>query len=98
LSGKYIITTEKEKLINSVDLAILAQNEKIYHSYTKGVRKEYAFVGDQDFNNGRLKALNFLIQKVLYPSAYFSSYENRAKNNLKKEINYLENVIAEDGA
>lgn len=90
LSGKYTLTTEKEKLINSIDLAILAQNDKVYNWYTIGVRQEYSFVSDNDFNIGRLSALETLLNKTLFPSAYLAHYEIKAKNNIKKEIKVLE--------
>lgn len=93
LSGKYIITTEKEKIMNSIDLAILAQPADIYNWYTKSIRKEYSDVPEQEFYKGRKKALETLLTKELYPSSYFSHYDNLAKHNIKQEILELEKKI-----
>lgn len=95
LSGKYELNTEKEKLLNSIDLAILAQNEKIYQLYTENVRKEYSFVDESLFNQGRLNALTILSKKNLYPHQAFKHYEKRALKNLDKEIEKLKLLIKE---
>lgn len=93
LSGKYTITTEKEKIMNSIDLAVLGQEVGIYNWYKKGVRKEYSFVSDPDFNKGRIGALKTLLSKRLYPSEYFSHYEESAIKNIQREIKKLQGKL-----
>jgi pantetheine-phosphate adenylyltransferase len=93
LSGKYVVETEKEKLMNSIDLAILAQEKSIYKWYAKGVRKEYSQYSDVDYIKGRIQALNKLLSKPLYLSEYFAHYENDAIKNLQREINKLEKKL-----
>lgn len=82
---------EGQKILCSIDLAILAQHTSVYDWYTDAIRKEYSFVNDTDFYRGRLKALKSLSSKEsLFDSDYFEHYEDRAKNNLLGEINKIE--------
>jgi predicted metal-dependent HD superfamily phosphohydrolase len=96
LSGKYELKTEQEKLMSSIDLAILAQKHDEYKWYANGIRKEYSFVDDKTFNYGRIQALEKLSSGKIYHSVCFSKYEQKALNNINKEINYLKTIINND--
>lgn len=89
LSTKELPETEEEKIMCSIDLAILAQPLKTYNWYTHAVREEYKNVIEQDFINGRIKALEHLMSQKLYTSEYFEHYEFRAKKNMENEIKIL---------
>lgn len=83
---------ELEKLMRSIDLAILGQNWKVYSKYAENIRKEYSFVTDEDYLNGRIKVLEmFLQQERIFEHDSFIHYELVAKNNLNKELEILNN-------
>jgi pantetheine-phosphate adenylyltransferase len=82
--------TELEKLMRSIDLAILGQSWKVYSKYAENIRKEYSFVSDEDYLNGRIKVLEmFVAQDKIFEHDNFSHYELAAKNNLNKELQNL---------
>lgn len=82
----------EEKIMRSLDLTILGQDIKLYKKYAQNVRKEYSFVSDEDYKNGRIKVLeNFLAKEVIFEANVFSHYENQARQNMKKELTKLTN-------
>lgn len=85
LSGKYKVDTPEKKLMTSIDLAILGQRKEIYERYANNVRKEYSFVNDNDYIQGRMKAIDFLSNQLLFLNETFSKYEEKAKDNMNKE-------------
>lgn len=90
--------TLEEKVMRSIDLAVLAQPEFIYNEYVNNVREEYKNYNDEEYQQGRLKILQmFLNLPQIYESEFFSHYEGDAKFNIKNEINnfipYKNNVI-----
>lgn len=90
LSGKYQVDTPEKKLMASIDLAILGQRDEIYKRYSDAVRKEYSFVNDANYIQGREKAIDFLMSKQLFINKSFDKYEEKAKSNmLKEKINLL---------
>lgn len=90
LSGKAVPQTLNEKLLCSIDLAILAQDKDIYKWYAEGVRKEYSWVPDDLFKHHRIIALEKLLSHdVLYLSEEFAHYEQEARYNLQCEIDFL---------
>lgn len=93
LSGGKETSNQEEEILCSIDLAILAQHKHVYDWYTEAIRKEYSFVPDIDFFKGRIKALNRLLSKEkLYTSPFFEHYEERARNNLRKELSSIQNA------
>lgn len=81
---------DAEKVMRSLDLAILGQEWDIYKQYANNVRKEYSFVPDEQYKMGRTQALTTLLAHGnLYESNHFSHYEKNAQNNLKQEIELL---------
>lgn len=85
LSGKYKVDTPEKELMTSIDLAILGQREEIYKRYADSVRKEYSFVNDKDYIQGRIKAMDFLASHQLFLNPTFYKYEIKAKNNMERE-------------
>jgi pantetheine-phosphate adenylyltransferase len=84
--------TELEKLMRSIDLAILGQNWKVYSKYAENIRKEYSFVSDDDYLNGRIKVLEmFVAQDRIFEHDSFIHYESVAKDNLRRELQQLNN-------
>lgn len=85
LSGKYKVDSPEKELMTSIDLAILGQPENIYKKYSDSVRKEYSFVNDNDYIDGRIKAISFLMGHKLFLNETFKKYEEKAKSNMEKE-------------
>lgn len=85
LSGKYKVDTPEKELMTSIDLAILGQPENIYKRYSDSVRKEYNFVNDNDYVEGRIKAISFLMEHKLFLNETFKKYEEKAKTNMERE-------------
>ena len=94
--GKLILTTKhvkppnclEGKLIVDIDLSILGQSRAKFDAYEKAIRKEYAWVPDAAFREGRAKVLqHFLKRKRIYSTPYFfKKYEKRARANLKRSL------------
>ena len=73
------------------DLSILGQDQKIYETYFKNIRKEYSIYPSIIYNPGREKVLNhFLNMDRIFKTAYFyEKYEEQAKINLTFELELL---------
>jgi len=91
--------TQDEKVLHDIDLAILGSEPEEYDKYTKLIRREYSFVNDKDFYQGRSQILNHFLQesgnptdqkKTIYCTEYFSDlYENKAVKNIASEIDEI---------
>lgn len=80
----------EEKIMRSIDLAILGQDKKLYKKYAENIRKEYSYVDDATYKEGRKKVIEkFLAQEKIFESENFIHYENIARQNLKKELSKL---------
>jgi predicted metal-dependent HD superfamily phosphohydrolase len=78
-------------LFLDLDLASLGAPWKDFHQNTNDIRKEYLFVSEEDFNQGRGRILdNFLSRDPLYFSPYFQNYfHDSARRNLKRSVKLL---------
>jgi predicted metal-dependent HD superfamily phosphohydrolase len=74
------------------DLSVLGQEWSSYELYFNQVRKEYAIYPDFLYNPGRKKVLNHFLamERILKTDYFFDKLEEKAKNNLKKELEFLE--------
>ena len=74
------------------DLKILARNWKEYQIYFEQIRKEYRIYPDFLYKPGRAKALkHFLEHEFIFQTEEFRKlYEEKARNNIEKEISILE--------
>src|SRR5262249_45039432 len=63
------------------DLAILGANETEYRNYAQNIRREYAWVPELAYRDGRRKVLHRLLER---PSIYYflRHLEERARRNL----------------
>jgi predicted metal-dependent HD superfamily phosphohydrolase len=80
-----------EKLILDIDLAILGKPQKVFDEYELNIRKEYSWVGDHDFMEGRSKILQyFLNRSFIYRTSLFRErYEASARRNLEISLRNL---------
>ncbi|KAK0641808.1 hypothetical protein B0T16DRAFT_296056, partial [Cercophora newfieldiana] len=75
-----------------MDLSILGAEEGEFERYERGVRREYAWVGEREWRKGRGDVLRgFLERERIYHSEVFRGLlEERARGNLKRSLERLE--------
>lgn len=88
-SGKF--TGPDFDALHDADLAILGASEGRYARYAADVRKEYAWVPDADYREGRRKVLEtFLARERIYRTAVmFAEGEQPARGNMQAEVSGL---------
>lgn len=82
------------QLIIDIDLASLAVTPDVFDQNTANIRKEYAWVSDEDFRIGRVKFFQKLLKgrPSIYLTDYFrNKYEAQAQENLKMAMTILDN-------
>ncbi len=79
------------RLLCDMDLSILGQPEAAFDEYERGVRREYGWVPERQFNEGRGAILeSFLNRPAIYSTNFFQrKYEDRARKNLVRSIAQL---------
>ncbi|GAB5459225.1 MAG: hypothetical protein Hens3KO_22550 [Henriciella sp.] len=77
-----------------IDLSILATPQPIFDAYEANIRKEFSFVPDQIYRQGRKAVLlGFLNRRRLYFSTWFyDKWEQAARANLKRSIAQLDEM------
>ncbi|KAK0620772.1 hypothetical protein B0T14DRAFT_237100 [Immersiella caudata] len=90
---------EDAKMFLDMDLSILAADEAEYREYERGVREEYKWVKEKEWEEGRGKVLRgFLERERIYVSKAFSGlWEGRARGNLVVSLRGLEGTGEEKG-
>ncbi|MBI3676215.1 MAG: N-methyl-D-aspartate receptor NMDAR2C subunit [Proteobacteria bacterium] len=75
-----------------IDLSILGALPARFDEYETQVRREYAWVSDDDFRTGRTKILReFVARQPLYRADLFKvQFEARARDNLMRSLRALE--------
>jgi predicted metal-dependent HD superfamily phosphohydrolase len=76
-----------QRLVDA-DLAILGEPAAEYAAYARGIRREYAWVAEEDYRAGRSKVLEaFLSRPAIYATPLFrAERETTARANLRQEI------------
>jgi predicted metal-dependent HD superfamily phosphohydrolase len=79
------------RLIVDIDLSTLGRDAKIFDAYDAAIRKEYAWVPDEQYRAGRAAVLRtFLKRERIYFSDYFfERFEKQARENLERAIERL---------
>jgi len=75
------------------DLSILGFDEQVYDLYVLNLRKEYNYLKDSEFMQGRKKFLEKIIHsgENIYRDDWFNyKYEKQAQANIQREIENLE--------
>ena len=73
-----------------LDLLILAGSFSQYEHYAKGIRQEWQHLPDSIYVPERIKFLNSMLNKEsIYKDDQFVRYNERAKNNIQREIKVL---------
>ena len=100
LVKQIILSTDKHQPLTSsidnlifldLDLSILGASSDNYLQYAAAIRKEYSWLSDRDYRQGRKQVLNnFLAREKIYYTDYFARrLEPQARVNLANEIKIL---------
>jgi predicted metal-dependent HD superfamily phosphohydrolase len=70
------------------DLAILGTNPEQYQIYARSIRREYSWVTDELYREGRTQVLESFLQRerLYYTELLFEELESRARLNIQTEI------------
>ena len=87
-------------MLLDMDLSILGANETEFDRYEEGVRREYAWVGEEEWRAGRAAVLRgFLDREHIYFSDLFRGLlEEKARANLRRSLARLESGVVEGEA
>ena len=85
----------EQRLLNDLDLSILAAPAAAYDRYAGAIRAEYAHVPEPAYRTGRAAVLRgFLAQPAIFAAPLFTGREAQARANLRREIASLETAEA----
>jgi predicted metal-dependent HD superfamily phosphohydrolase len=84
-------TEHAAKILVDLDLMILGKPKNEFDAYETGIRTEYSFVPQPDFNGARSNILKtFLDRPSIYSTSLFRDrYEGAARENLARSIRQL---------
>lgn len=84
-------TADDAGLVVDIDLSVLALQSSAYRTYTRAVRREYQWVPENLFIEGRRQVLNTLMaMPTLYSHpAIIAAWENQARANMAAELRAL---------
>lgn len=84
-----VVITSDEKVFLDLDVAILAAEEKEYDTYVNNIMIEYQHVSRESYLDGRINFLSKLLDKKIFKTDFFSNFEEQAKNNIIRELEFL---------
>ncbi len=75
-------------LLLDIDLAILAAPEPVYDRYLAAIRREYSFVNDAAFREGRRTLLESWLgrDRIFHSAIGIELFEARTRHNLQREL------------
>mgnify|MGYP003455384999 FL=1 len=84
-------TADDAGLVVDIDLSVLAKEASAYRAYTRTVRREYQWVPDNLFIEGRRQVLNTLMaMPTLYSHpTIIAAWEKQARENMAAELRGL---------
>jgi predicted metal-dependent HD superfamily phosphohydrolase len=79
------------KAFLDLDTSILGAPEEIYREYSRAIRKEYSWVPDAMYREGRMKVLNDFLgrERIYHTEEIGEKYETQARHNIAEEIRSL---------
>jgi len=86
-----ILETHDAQILIDIDLSILGASVKRFDEYEINIRKEYHWVSDEDFRNGRATILkSFLDRENIFSTPMGKErYQKQAETNIKRSISRL---------
>ena len=70
-------------------MAILGAPWERYLQYAQAIREEYSWVDSALYGSRRIGFLNSTLQKPIFNTALFAHFEEQARENLEREIEWL---------
>jgi predicted metal-dependent HD superfamily phosphohydrolase len=81
-------------LFLGADLSILAMPKDLYDNYSQAIRREYAWVPERNYREGRRAILqDFLNRPRIYRSVHLFYLEDRARQNITAEIAQIDEIL-----
>jgi len=79
------------QVLLDADLAILGAEEDRYDDYAAAIRREYAWVAEDAYREGRRRVLEGFLKRprIYFTDALFRSHEGQARRNLRRELDLL---------
>ena len=79
------------KAFLDLDTSILGAPGEVYQEYGRAIRKEYSWVPDVLYREGRMKVLNDFLQRerIYHTEELGARYESQARHNIAEEIRTL---------
>ena len=79
------------KAFLDLDTSILGAPKEIYKEYSQAIRKEYSWVPDVLYREGRTKVLNDFLRRdrIYHTEEIMAKYETQARHNIAEEIKAL---------
>lgn len=99
---RFIIASKHDKIqiepdaqiFCDLDLLGLADTPKKFDIVSQMIRKEYAWVSDKQFWNGRKQFFKKMLdKKFIFQHPIFKKYESRARENLSNGIKQIESIL-----
>jgi len=79
------------KVFLDLDTSILGAPGEIYEEYSRAIRKEYSWVPDVLYREGRMRILNDFLgrERIYHTEEIKANYEAQARHNIAEEIKAL---------
>lgn len=80
--------TVDQQILCDSDLAVLGYDEIIYEDYTRKIKKEFSFIPDDIYIQGRQFVLRSFLnrERIFHTDTYYKKYEKSARHNIQEEI------------
>lgn len=80
-----------EEIMIDVDLVIFGQKPEEFLEYEKNIRKEYSWLSERNYREGRKKLLVRFLDRdyIFYTELFRAKYEEQSRRNLRKSISLL---------
>jgi predicted metal-dependent HD superfamily phosphohydrolase len=88
--SKTAISTDGE-LVKDIDLLILAEDPATYLEYEAGIYREYSYIPQNEYIDGRIKVLKMFLKKPCIYHHYKIrdlGFDQKAKKNLTRAIDF----------
>lgn len=79
----------ESSLVIDLDMLAMGLDYELFKSNNDNIRKEYPFITDTQYIEGRNKFLSSLLEDKIFHSDTFMMYEDTARNNIKRAIEEL---------
>jgi predicted metal-dependent HD superfamily phosphohydrolase len=82
------VTDTDAQLMVDIDLSILGREPEVFWQYEENIRKEYAWVPENLFQEKRMEILQGFLNRsfIYYHGVYRERFENQARRNIKQAI------------